>query len=526
MYAPPDGIGPAQAAYILDRAHRQASSYVASIMEAAEKGALDARPPDDEAWTVTDTQGPQGWAGLDPVTQRVARLTGGPQQSFTASPKSVGAGQEAAERAVRLRVRHHELGRRRPGSCSARGLGCLGGLFVLGGGILALVIAVRSTSFDMSIIALIPGAARGRRGAGAGDRRRAPGAPRPAGTCGRGSAASTGCCRRPSSQNRFDFSGREDLYTQYIPWAVAFGCADEWAAKYRIETGAEPPVPAYFPGYAGSHTGNYTDQMVNRLLLDRGQRHLGVRRDPDLVVLRRRRRRRVLRRRRWRRRGRWLLVSVLVHNADQRASYHRTGDPMTGLIIVGVIVLALIGFGVTGFNKLRTSDVGAQEALGGIDVQLTRRADLIPNLVDTVKGYAAHEREVFEEITKARSQVQAAAAGSDVPAKAAADAALQGALIRLNAVAEAYPDLKANTNFLDLQKQLAETENQISFARQYYNDAVAKLNTLVAHHPVDVLRRHRRRARPRVLRGARRLHRGPAGGVLTAEPFASVERAR
>jgi LemA protein len=156
---------------------------------------------------------------------------------------------------------------------------------------------------------------------------------------------------------------------------------------------------------------------------------------------------------------------------------------MTGLIIGGVIVLALIAFGVMGFNKLRTSDVAAQEALGGIDVQLTRRADLIPNLVDTVKGYAAHEREVFEEITRARSQVQTAAAGNDVPAKAAADAQLQGALVRLNAVAEAYPDLKANTNFLDLQKQLAETENQISFARQYYNDAVAKLNTLVRTIP-------------------------------------------
>jgi LemA protein len=156
---------------------------------------------------------------------------------------------------------------------------------------------------------------------------------------------------------------------------------------------------------------------------------------------------------------------------------------MTGLIIGGVIVLALIAFGVMGFNKLRTSDVAAQEALGGIDVQLTRRADLIPNLVDTVKGYAAHEREVFEEITKARSQVHAAAAGNDVPAKAAADAQLQGALVRLNAVAEAYPDLKANTNFLDLQKQLAETENQISFARQYYNDAVATLNKLVVTIP-------------------------------------------
>ena len=90
---------------------------------------------------------------------------------------------------------------------------------------------------------------------------------------------------------------------------------------------------------------------------------------------------------------------------------------------------------------------------------------------------------MFEEITKARAQVQAAAAGNDVPAKAAADAQLQGALVRLNAVAEAYPDLKANQNFLDLQNQLAETENQIAFARTYYNDAVSTLNKLVATIP-------------------------------------------
>jgi LemA protein len=152
-------------------------------------------------------------------------------------------------------------------------------------------------------------------------------------------------------------------------------------------------------------------------------------------------------------------------------------------IIVIVILLALVGFVVVGFNKLRTSDIGAQEALGGIDVQLTRRAELIPNLVETVKGYAAHEAGVFEEVTKARAGVIAAAAGDDVPAKAAADAALQQALVRVNAVAEAYPDLKANQNFLQLQSQLAETENQIAFARQYYNDAVASLNKLVMTIP-------------------------------------------
>jgi LemA protein len=154
------------------------------------------------------------------------------------------------------------------------------------------------------------------------------------------------------------------------------------------------------------------------------------------------------------------------------------------IALIVIVVLALLaGFVVVGFNKLRRTDIAAQEALGGIDVQLTRRADLIPNLVETVKGYAAHEKGVFEDVTAARAGVAAAAKGDDVPAKAAADAALSQALVRVNAVAENYPDLKANTNFLDLQKQLAETENQISFARQYYNDAVATLNKLVATIP-------------------------------------------
>ncbi|WP_372728368.1 LemA family protein [Nocardioides sp.] len=156
---------------------------------------------------------------------------------------------------------------------------------------------------------------------------------------------------------------------------------------------------------------------------------------------------------------------------------------MFAIVIALGLIVAVAGFIIIGFNKLRTTDITAQEALGGIDVQLTRRADLIPNLVETVKGYATHEKGVFEEVTRARAGVQAAAQGDDVPAKAAADAALQQALVRVNAVAEQYPDLKASTNFLDLQQQLAETENQISFARQYYNDAVATLNKLTATIP-------------------------------------------
>ena len=185
-----------------------------------------------------------------------------------------------------------------------------------------------------------------------------------------------------------------------------------------------------------------------------------------------------------------------------------------------MIVVALVGFVVVGFNKLRTTDIGAQEALGGIDVQLTRRADLIPNLVETVKGYAAHEKGVFEEVTAARAGLAAAAKGDDVPAKAAADAAMQQALVRVNAVAENYPDLKANTNFLQLQEQLSETENQISFARQYYNDAVATLNKLVVTIPWMLLSGMAGVQHPGVLRGPCRRRRRPEGRLRhhTAQP--------
>ncbi|MFT3716454.1 MAG: LemA family protein [Gordonia sp. (in: high G+C Gram-positive bacteria)] len=153
------------------------------------------------------------------------------------------------------------------------------------------------------------------------------------------------------------------------------------------------------------------------------------------------------------------------------------------LIVIAVIVVLLVLFGVYAFNKLRRADIACEESLGGIDVQLTRRADLIPNLVNTVKGYAAHESSVLEAVTQARGQVQAAAKGTDVPAKAAADANLTGALGRLFAVAENYPQLQAAPNFMALQTELSDTENKISFARQYYNDAVSRLNQLVKTIP-------------------------------------------
>ncbi len=151
------------------------------------------------------------------------------------------------------------------------------------------------------------------------------------------------------------------------------------------------------------------------------------------------------------------------------------------IILAVVVVLAL--FAVYAFNRLRRVDIGAQEALGGIDVQLTRRADLIPNLVNTVKGYAQHEKGVFEAVTEARAGAAAAAKGGSVQDKAEAQAKLDKAIIDVLAVAEAYPDLKASANFQSLQAELADTENKISFARQYYNDAVAKLNSLVRTIP-------------------------------------------
>ena len=151
--------------------------------------------------------------------------------------------------------------------------------------------------------------------------------------------------------------------------------------------------------------------------------------------------------------------------------------------IIIAIVAALVLFGVYAFNKLRRADIGCQEALGGIDVQLTRRADLIPNLVNTVKGYAAHERAVFDEVTAARAGVQAADERGTVQEKAAADARLDKAIFDVLAVAEAYPDLKASVNFQQLQSELSETENKISFSRQFYNDAVKTLNNLVKTIP-------------------------------------------
>jgi LemA protein len=148
-------------------------------------------------------------------------------------------------------------------------------------------------------------------------------------------------------------------------------------------------------------------------------------------------------------------------------------------IIIGAIVL-LVVFAIAQYNRLVRLNITVDEAFAQIEVQLKRRADLIPNLVETVKGYAAHEQSTFDAVVAARAKSTSASSVADV---AAADGALTNALRGLLAVAEAYPDLKASANFLSLQEELSTTENKVSFARQFYNDNVRALNTAVATIP-------------------------------------------
>lgn len=157
---------------------------------------------------------------------------------------------------------------------------------------------------------------------------------------------------------------------------------------------------------------------------------------------------------------------------------------MTPLFILGVVLAALVLWAIFAYNRFVRLGFRADEAWSDIDVQLKRRYDLIPNLIETVKGYATHEREAFENVTKAR----AAAMGAQTPAQhAQAENQLTGALKSLFAVAEAYPDLKANQNFLELQRELSDTENKIQAARRFYNTNVRDLNTAVDTFPSNLI---------------------------------------
>src|SRR5277367_1615227 len=158
---------------------------------------------------------------------------------------------------------------------------------------------------------------------------------------------------------------------------------------------------------------------------------------------------------------------------------------MTVLIVIAVVVVLLIIVGGAMYNGLVRLNVQADEAWSDITVQLKRRYDLIPNLVSTVQGYAAHEKTVFEDVTKARTAAMSAPAGPN-DQKAAAENALSGTLKSLFAVAENYPDLKANQNFLSLQNELTDTEDKIQAARRFYNGMVRDLNIKIQTFPTNI----------------------------------------
>jgi LemA protein len=159
---------------------------------------------------------------------------------------------------------------------------------------------------------------------------------------------------------------------------------------------------------------------------------------------------------------------------------------MTTLIVLAGLAALIIFYAISLYNGLVRSRQMVEEGWSGIDVQLKRRADLIPNLVETVKGYASHEKTTLEEVVGLRNQAQAVPAG-DVEGRAKAEGELTQALGRLFALAEAYPDLKANQNYAELQDTLETIESEIQMARRYYNGTVRELNTKVETVPSNIV---------------------------------------
>jgi len=156
-------------------------------------------------------------------------------------------------------------------------------------------------------------------------------------------------------------------------------------------------------------------------------------------------------------------------------------------IIILVIVILLVVFLIAAYNGLVKARNRVDNAFSQIEVQQKRRYDLIPNLVETVKGYAAHERQTLEAVTAARTNAISAQQGGDLAQQASAENALTGALKSLFAVAEAYPDLKANQNFLQLQEELTATEDRIAYSRQFFNDSVLSYNNAIQTVPRNLL---------------------------------------
>lgn len=153
------------------------------------------------------------------------------------------------------------------------------------------------------------------------------------------------------------------------------------------------------------------------------------------------------------------------------------------LIVVLILAVLVLVFFVLGYNKIRSADVRVDEALSGIDVELTRRASLIPSLVHTVGTFAAHEKAVLDHVTDARTALTSATSGKSVAQRSTAEQQFDSALAPVLALSQSYPQLSSSTNFLNLQDNLADTEGKLAFARQYYNDAAATLNRLLRTMP-------------------------------------------
>ena len=154
------------------------------------------------------------------------------------------------------------------------------------------------------------------------------------------------------------------------------------------------------------------------------------------------------------------------------------------VIIVVVVLIVLVGLiAVTALNRLRGQRVSVDEAFAGIDVQLTRRAALIPSLVQTVQSFAAHEKAILDHVADAQTALAAATTGKSVAQRSSAEKEFDSAVGQVLALGQTYPQLNSSNNFLNLQQNLADTEDKLAFARQYYNDAVATVNRLVTTIP-------------------------------------------
>ncbi|GIW70020.1 MAG: LemA family protein [Patescibacteria group bacterium] len=153
------------------------------------------------------------------------------------------------------------------------------------------------------------------------------------------------------------------------------------------------------------------------------------------------------------------------------------------LVLIAVIGLVIFGF-ISVYNSLASLKIKIKEAWSQIDVQLKRRIDLIPNLVETVKGYASHEKEVFEKVTQARAALMSA---GDAKTAGEADVQLTSALKSLFAVAEAYPELKAQEGFINLQKELSDTEDKVAYSRQFFNSVVRQYNEKIVVFPSNLI---------------------------------------